>query len=93
MWKFELSLLCDMRLIGIALVLFTCLLASCTSEYQERLEEAKALRERFLMVEESNFLSPSGELMDEMHKIESEIEFLAKISGNEEMFLREINRY
>lgn len=92
--KFELSLLCNMRLLGTALLLFTCLLAaSCTSEYEERLEEAKILRERFLLVEESNVLSPSGDLMNEMEKIESEIQFLAKVSGHEEMFLREIDKY
>jgi hypothetical protein len=89
-----LSLLCGMRLLGTALLLFTCLLAtSCTSEYEERLEEAKVLRERFLIVEESNFLTPSGELTAEMKQIESEIEFLAKVSGNEELFLLEIKRY
>jgi hypothetical protein len=83
-----------MRLFGTALLLFTCLLAtSCTSEYEERLEEAKVLREKFLIVEESNFLSPSGELSSEMKEIESKIEFLAKVSGNEELFLREIQRY
>jgi hypothetical protein len=89
-----LSLLCGMRLLGTALLLFTCSLAtSCTSEYQERLEEAKVLRERFLIVEESNFSTPSGELTAEMKQIESEIEFLAKVSGNEESFLLEIKRY
>jgi len=83
-----------MRLFGAALLLFTCLLAtSCTSEYEERLEEAKVLREKFLIVEESNFLSPPGELSSEMKEIESKIEFLAKVSGNEELFLREIKRY
>lgn len=83
-----------MRLFGAVLLLFSCLLAaSCTSEYEERLEEAKVLRERFLIVEESNFLTPSGELTVEMEQIESEIQFLAKISGNEELFLHEIRRY
>ena len=81
-----------MRLLGTALLLFTCLLGSCTSEYEERLEEAKILRERFLLVEESNFLSPNPELKNEMQKIESEINFLAKLSGNEEMFLIDIKK-
>lgn len=81
-----------MRLFGTALLLFTCLLGSCTSEYEERLEEAKVLRERFLLVEESNFLSPNMELVNEMKKIESEIEFLAKVSGNEEMFFIDIKK-
>jgi len=82
-----------MRLLGTALLLFTCLLGSCTSEYEERLEEARVLRERFLLVEESNFLSPNTELVNEMEKIESEIQLLAKISGNEELFLIDIKKY
>lgn len=83
-----------MKLIGIGLLLFFCFLGtSCTSEYEERLEEAKVLRDRLLLVEESNFLSPNAKLITEMHKIENEIQFLAKVSGNEEMFLLEIKNY
>jgi hypothetical protein len=81
-----------MRLIGATLLLFTCLLGSCTSEYEERLAEAKILKERFLLVEESNFISPNLELMNEMQKIDSEIHFLAKVSGNAEMFLIDLNK-
>ncbi|NRA10706.1 MAG: hypothetical protein HRT57_01975 [Crocinitomicaceae bacterium] len=81
-----------MRLLATTLILFICLLGSCTSEYEERMAEAKILQDRFLLVEETNVLSPSGELVNEMAKLELEIEFLAKVSGNEEMFLREIDK-
>ena len=82
-----------MKLLGAVLLLFACFLGSCTSEYEERLEEAKILRERFILVEESNFLSPNHELIKEMRKIESEINFLAKVSGNEERFLKEVEKF
>ena len=51
------------------------------------------LIEHFLIVEESNFITPSGELTAKMKQIESVIELLAKVSGNEELFLLEIKRY
>lgn len=83
-----------MRFIGTVLLLFVCLLSSsCTSEYDERLEEAKILRDRLLLVEESNFISPNRKLINEMHQLETEIHYLAKVSGNEEMFLQEIKEY
>ena len=81
-----------MRLIGATLLLLTFVLGSCTSEYEERLAEAKLLKERFLLVEESNFVSPNHELVNEMQKLESEIQFLAKVSGNEEMFIIDLNK-
>ena len=82
-----------MKLIGTALLLFTLILGSCTSEYEERLDDAKVLRQRFLVVEETHFLSPNVELVKEMDKIQSEIQFLAKTSGNEDLFMEEIQKY
>lgn len=70
-------------------VIFT----SCTSEYDECLEEAKELRQRYLMVEETNMVSPNEELLKELQKIESEIDYLAKVSGNEQLFFRELDSY
>ncbi|MCR9172373.1 MAG: hypothetical protein NXI10_07785 [bacterium] len=66
-------------------------LASCKSEYEERLQEAKNLQERYLLVEESNMMSPREELAEEMRDIKSEIEYLARVSGNEYMFYKELN--
>ena len=82
-----------MKLINIALLLLIVSFSSCTSEYEERLEEAKELKARLSMIEESNFVSPNDELMREMEKLESEIGLLAKVSGNEELFLAELSNY
>ena len=82
-----------MKLINIALLLLIVSFSSCTSEYEERLEEAKELKARLSMIEESNFVSPNDELMREMEKLESEIGLLAKVSGNEELFLTELSNY
>lgn len=65
-------------------------LSSCTSEYEERLEEAKELRERLSLIEESNFVAPNEELTQEIADLEDQIFFLAKVSGNEELFLDEL---
>lgn len=66
-------------------------LGSCTSEYEERLQEARELQERYLIVEESNMMSPREELADEMRDIQNQIEYLARVSGNEYMFFKELN--
>lgn len=79
-----------MKLIQLTLLLLLFGLGSCTSEYQERLEEAKKLKDRIAMIEESNFISPNEKMREEITSIEEEIHFLAKISGNEELFLSEI---
>ena len=63
---------------------------SCTSEYQERLEEAKELKEQMTLIEESNFSAPDQHLVSEIQEIEQQIFFLAKLSGNEDTFLTEI---
>jgi hypothetical protein len=68
-------------------------LNSCTSEYEERLEEAKRLKERLSMIEESNFISPNSELIKEMRELEAEIDLLARVSGNEEMFFADLEQY
>jgi len=49
----------------------TAFFMSCTSEYDERLEEAKELRQRYLIVEETNMMEPNEELLMELEKIES----------------------
>lgn len=82
-----------MRLIATTLLVLLGLLTSCTSEYEERLEEAKKLKERYLLVEESHFLTPNKELIKEMEEIDHKIHFLAKVSGNEELFLKQVKEY
>ena len=90
--QYLLSLLCNMRLLSVSLLLLVISFSSCTSEYEERLEEAKILQARMILVEESLFSSPSKSLVQEIQKLESEIHFLAKVSGNKEMFLSELNQ-
>lgn len=87
------SFLCimNLRLLLVFAILVT--LSSCTSEYDERLEQARKLQDRYLMVEESNMVAPSDELLAELNEIQNEIDFLAKISGNEHLFLKELNDY
>lgn len=63
---------------------------ACKSEYHIRLEQAKELRKKMIMVEASNNLLPRKQLIDELKSMREEIEFLAKVSGNEELFLKEV---
>ena len=85
-----LSLLCCMRLLSVSLLLLFISFSSCTSEYEERLEEAKIIQSRKILVENSLFNSPSNSLILEIEKLESEISFLAKVSGNKQQFLAEL---
>lgn len=75
----------------IVLLLLIVTMNSCTSEYEERLIEAKSIQTRLLNVEKSLFNSPNQNLVEEIEKLESEINFLAKTSGNEETFLAELH--
>ncbi|MFT5858591.1 MAG: hypothetical protein ACI865_000679 [Flavobacteriaceae bacterium] len=79
-----------MRLIIVSFLLLGLLLTSCKSEYEERLEEAKELKVRITMVEASNSLLPRQNLVNEIEILEEEIFFLAKVSGNEQLFLDEL---
>lgn len=73
--------------------MFTAFFMSCTSEYEERLEEAKELRQRYLIVEETNMMKPKEELLMELEKIENEIDYLAKVSGNESVFFEDLEKF
>ncbi len=87
----KVSLLCSMRILLLFALLMSATLMSCKSEYEERLQEAKDLQERYLIVEESNMLSPREELVDEMRDIQNQIDYLARVSGNEYMFFKDLN--
>lgn len=82
-----------MKLTLVTFALLTLSLSSCTSEYEERLEEAKALKLQLSLIEESNFISPKRELMKEINELEAEIKYLARVSGNEDLFLSELETY
>lgn len=72
------------------LLVFLGLSTSCTSEYDERLAEARVLQKRYLKVEETNMFSPNDDLVQELINIQNEIDYLAKVSGNEHMFFRDL---
>lgn len=81
------------KLMNIILLSLIVFLGSCTSEYEERLDEARDLKARLSLIEESNFISPNEDLMTEILEIEAEIFLLAKVSGNEELFLAELESH
>jgi hypothetical protein len=87
----KLSLLCNMklRLITILLV-FIGSLTSCKSEYEERLAQGRQLKERLATVQESYSLSATDRFDTEITEITNEINFLAKVSGHEQLFLEEL---
>lgn len=74
-------------------LLFTLLvgisLSSCKSEYEERLEKAREIKcEMERLTEESQKLGL--EMNSEINELESQIEFHAKVSGNQDLFLKEL---
>ena len=74
----------------VLLFLFTLSLTSCTSEYEECVQEGKSLKERLIGLE-SNDLMILGDLHSvEAKEIYNEINLLAKVSGNEQLFLKEV---
>ncbi|MDG1428075.1 MAG: hypothetical protein P8P87_04250 [Crocinitomicaceae bacterium] len=87
----EVPFLFNLKLITVSLLLLSLLFTSCKSEYEERLEEVKELKEKITMVEASNSLLPKERLINEIENLEDEISFLAKVSGNEKLFLAEVH--
>lgn len=85
----QMSFLCDMKLSLVSLLVLLSL-SSCKSEYEERLEEARALKERMALVEANSDIYEQYGLFNEKKLLEDEIRFLAKVSGNEKLFLKEI---
>ncbi len=75
------------------LLLTLLCLTSCTSEYEERLEEGKNLMNRLKKVEGSSDYLSDHQLKVEISQIKNEINLLAKVSGNEILFLKEIVNY
>lgn len=78
-----------LRLIALLLV-FIGGMTSCTSEYEERLAQGRELKERLATVQESYSLSATDRFDNEITEITNEINFLAKVSGHEQLFLEEL---
>lgn len=64
--------------------------SSCTSEYEEQLMEGAKLKERLTLMESTKNLSNNQNLDVEIERLRNEITFLAKVSGNEELFMKEL---
>jgi hypothetical protein len=71
------------------------LLVSCESEYERQLTEAKSLVQEELLLNESAgpAASTAGDIRHLLEEVEKEIVFRARLSGNEEVFLRELGSY
>ncbi|PHR26458.1 MAG: hypothetical protein COA38_14855 [Fluviicola sp.] len=65
-------------------------LSSCKSEYEERLEQARALKVRLSLVQSNISMNEQSNLSSEVDLLHEEIQFLAKVSGNEKLFLKEV---
>ena len=83
------SFLCTMKLSLVSLLVILSL-SSCKSEYEERLEQARELKERMSLVEANSSIYDKYNLSNEKELLEDEIQFLAKVSGNEKLFLKEV---
>ena len=80
----------SMKLTLVSALLVLLSLSSCKSEYEERLEEARELKDRMSLVEANLPIYEQYNLPNEIKMLQEEIEFLAKVSGNEKLFLQEI---
>lgn len=65
-------------------------LVSCESEYEERLEEGRHLKNRLVLLEHKARIYEGTNFEAEKEEIEKQILLLSKVSGNEELFLSEV---
>ena len=65
---------------------------SCQSEYSERMQNEKFLKAEYTDIEKIYQNTENHKLLYYLNDLNTKIEFEAKISGNEELFLREIWR-
>lgn len=79
-----------MKIFCLTTLLLIISLSSCKSEYEQRLSEAKELKVRMYEIKESND-SDDETLNIEIKELEDQINFHAKVSGNEELFYEELN--
>lgn len=65
-------------------------LSSCTSEYEECLKEGRSLKQRLSDIEQNEFMISNDVSNVEVKEIYDEINLLAKVSGNEDLFMKEV---
>lgn len=80
-----------MKSFKIFLFFALCYLASsCTSEYRERLYKAKELKKELKLIMRNNGIHDKHEISEDLlFQINKE----AKLSGNQQLFLSELNNY
>lgn len=64
--------------------------SSCTSEYEECLKEGRSLKQRLSDIEQNEFMISNDVSNLEVKEIYDEINLLAKVSGNEDLFMKEV---
>jgi len=77
------------RIVFVALVLVV-LITSCQSEYGERMKKALQLKKEYQKVHIHLQNSKNPNLITQLNEIRKEIRFHAAVSGNEQLFLKEI---
>ncbi len=65
-------------------------LSSCTSEYEERLEEGKELIQRIEFIKQRQSSFTDEMIQEELMSINNELSILARLSGNEELYLSQL---
>lgn len=65
---------------------------SCQSEYSERMSKAIALKKKHTEIQNILVESKNESLKATLNEIEKEIKIQAAISGNEELFLKQLWR-
>lgn len=76
-------------------VMTVIMLSSCESEYQKQLNNAKSLVEQEMEIRSTLDLSiaPSPSVRQTLTELKNDIAFHAHLSGNEEVFFKELTGY
>ena len=78
-----------MRIV-VGLIVIVVILTSCKSEYEERLIEAKNLKLEMELLKNNQQLIFDDRFAEEIEDLKNKINILAKVSGDESLFLREV---
>jgi hypothetical protein len=79
-----------MKKISLIVLGLGILVASCQSEYGERMNKALQLKKEYQKVHIHLQNSKNPNLITQLSEIKKEIRFHATVSGNEQLFLKEI---
>lgn len=79
-----------MKIFPLLIVAVACSITSCQSEYEERMEKAIVLKNQYELLDRNASSTTAAELADRKVSIREQIEFHAKLSGNERLFLNSV---